>query len=111
MNKQKKEEEEYILQLKLEKLPFKLKEENFKILGNAVSLVFHEIYKIKLKAINLKWVFSTVKRFKIFLEIFYANEKGEKFTKKRLQKKFLNTHIKQYLKLLMMDMQKEFMYL
>ena len=77
MRKQKEREDRIYSKLKLEKLPFKLKRENFKTLGNAVSLAFHEIYNNQVKSDQLKWVFSTVKRFKIFLAIFYANEKGE----------------------------------
>jgi hypothetical protein len=87
MQKQKEREDRIYSKLKLEKLPFKLKRENFKTLGNAVSLAFHEIYNIQVKSDQLKWVFSTVKRFKIFLAIFYANEKGEQVYKEEIAKK------------------------
>ncbi len=87
MNKQKQREERIYSQLNVEKLPFKLKQDNFKILGNAVSLAFHEIYNNQVKSEQLKWVFSTVKRFKIFLAIFYANEKGNEIYKEEIAKK------------------------
>ena len=87
MNKQKDREDRIYSKLKLEKLPFKLKKENFKILGNAISLAFHEIYNNQFKSEQLKWVFSTVKRFKIFLAIFYANEKGEEIYKEEIAKR------------------------
>ena len=87
MNKQKEREDRIYSKLKLEKLPFKLKKENFKILGNAISLVFHEIYNNQVKSEQLRWVFSTVKRFRIFLTIFYANEKGEEIYKEEIAKK------------------------
>ena len=87
MDKQKEREERIYSQLRLEKLPFKLKKEKFKILGNAISLAFHEIYNNQVKSEQLKWVFSTVKRFKIFLTIFYANEKGEQIYKEEISKK------------------------
>ena len=87
MNEQKKREDRIYSKLALEKLPFKLKRENFKTLGNAVSLAFHEIYNNQVKSDQLKWVFSTVKRFKIFLAIFYANEKGEQVYKEEIAKK------------------------
>ena len=87
MQKQKEREDRIYSKLKLEKLPFKLKRENFKTLGNAVSLAFHEIYNNQVKSNQLKWVFSTVKRFKIFLAIFYANEKGEQVYKEEIAKK------------------------
>ena len=87
MQKQKEREDRIYSKLKLEKLPFRLKRENFKTLGNAVSLAFHEIYNNQVKSDQLKWVFSTVKRFKIFLAIFYANEKGEQVYKEEIAKK------------------------
>ena len=87
MEKQKQRENRIYSSLNLEKLPFKLKRENFKTLGNAVSLAFHEIYNNQVKSDQLKWVFSTVKKFKIFLAIFYANEKGEQVYKEEIAKK------------------------
>ena len=87
MDKQKEREERIYSKLKLEKLPFILEKKNFKILGNAVSLAFHAIYNNQVKSEQLRWVFSTVKRFKIFLEIFYANEHGEEIYKEQIAKK------------------------
>ena len=87
ISEQKKREARIYSKLKLDKLPFKLKQEDFKILGNAVSLAFREIYNIQVKSPQLKWTFSTVKRFKIFLEIFYANERGEEIYKEEIAKK------------------------
>tara|TARA_B110000967_G_C18751822_1_gene493221 strand:+ start:530 stop:1009 length:480 start_codon:yes stop_codon:yes gene_type:complete len=87
ISEQKKREARIYSKLKLDKLPFKLKQEDFKILGNAVSLAFREIYNIQVKSSQLKWTFSTVKRFKIFLEIFYANERGEEIYKEEIAKK------------------------
>ena len=87
MEKQKERDDRIYSNLHLEKLPFILKRENFKDLGNAVSLAFLEIYKNQVESEKLKWVFSTIKRFKIFLEIFYANEKGEEIYKEEIAKK------------------------
>ena len=87
MEKQKLREDRIYSNLELEKLPFKLKRENFKDLGNAVALAFGEIYNNQVESQQLKWVFSTVKRFKIFLEIFYANEKGQEIYKEEIAKK------------------------
>ena len=86
MNKQKQREERIYSQLNVEKLPFKLKQDNFKILGNAVLLAFSEIHN-KVESKHLMWVFSTIKRFKIFLAIFYANEKGNEIYKEEIAKK------------------------
>ena len=87
MNKQKEREDRIYSKLNLEKISFKLKRENFKLLGNGVSLALHHLYNNKVKSEKLSWVFSTVKRFKIFLEIFYANEKGEEIYKEEIAKK------------------------
>ena len=87
MEKQKQREERIFTKLNLEKLPFKLKQENFKILGKSISLTFREIYNNQVESERLKWTFSTVKKFKIFLEIFYANEKGEEIYKEEISKK------------------------
>ena len=87
MNKQKEREDRIYSELNLNKLPFKLNKENFKTLGNAISLAFHEIYNNHSKSEQLRWVFSTVKRFKIFLAIFYANETGKEIYKEEIAKK------------------------
>jgi len=87
MEKEKIREERIFSKLALEKLPFKLKKDNFKILGNAISIAFHAIYNDQNKSDQLKWCFSTVKKFKIFLEIFYANERGEEIYKEEIAKK------------------------
>jgi len=87
MSKQEEREARIYSKLKLEKLPFKLKQENFKLLGSTISLAFREIYNNQVESEQLKWTFSTVKRFKIFLEIFYANERGEEIYKEEIAKK------------------------
>ena len=86
MIKQKLREEKIYSKLNLEKLPFKLQQNNFKVLGNAISLAFNEIYNNRVKSEQLNWVFSTVKRFKVFLTIFHANEKGKEIYKEEIAK-------------------------
>ena len=87
MNKQKEREERIFSKLKLDSSPFELKKENFKALGNVVAVAFREIYKNQGDSEQLKWVFSTVKKFKVFLEIFYANENGIEIYKEEIAKK------------------------
>jgi|TARA_B110000967_G_scaffold188799_1_gene211963 hypothetical protein len=87
MSKQDEREARIYSKLELEKLPFRLKPENFKVLGQSVSVAFREIYSDQVESKNLKWVFSTIKRFKIFLEIFYANERGDEVYKEEIAKK------------------------
>ena len=53
MSSQKEREDRIYSKLKLDKLPFKLKKENFKVLGNAISLVFHEIYNNQVESEQL----------------------------------------------------------
>ena len=87
MSKQEEREARIYSKLELEELPFRLKPENFKVLGQSVSVAFREIYSDQIESKNLKWVFSAVKRFKIFLEIFYANERGDEIYKEEIAKK------------------------
>jgi len=87
MSNQKEREVRIYSKLKLEKLPFKIEQKNFKILGHALSLVFRQIYNNQVESEKLNWTFSTIKKFKIFLEIFYANEKGEEIYKEEIAKK------------------------
>ena len=87
MEKQKQREDRIYSKLDLEKLPFKLKRENFKLLGNAISLALSGVYSDSIKSTQLKWIFSTMKRFKVFLEIFYANEKGQEIYKEEIAKR------------------------
>ena len=57
ISKQKEREDRIYSKLNIEKLPFKLRKENFKILGNAVSLTFREIYNNQVESAQLKWAF------------------------------------------------------
>ena len=87
MEKQKLRDERIFSKLNLDKLPFKINNNNFKSLGDAISLAFRELYNSKVESKKLKWCFSTIKRFKIFLEIFHANEAGQEIYKEEIAKK------------------------
>tara|TARA_B110000211_G_C13916188_1_gene480580 strand:+ start:105 stop:578 length:474 start_codon:yes stop_codon:yes gene_type:complete len=87
MEKQKLRDERIFSKLKLEKLPFKINNNNFKSLGEAISIAFRELYNNKAESEKLKWCFSTAKRFKIFLEVFHANEAGQEIYKEEIAKK------------------------
>jgi hypothetical protein len=86
MSKQNEREDRIYSKLELEKLPFKLSRENFKVLGRAASLAFLHLYSNQVKSVPLKWCFSTIKKFKIFLVIFHANERGEEIYKEQIAK-------------------------
>ena len=87
MDKQKLRDERIFNSLDVENLPFKLDKKKFKLLGHTISLAFRELHNRQVKSAGLKWCFSTVKRFKIFLEIFYANEAGKEIYKEEIAKK------------------------
>ena len=87
MDKQKLREQRVLSQLNLEKLPFKVDTKNFKNFGQAISLLFRMHHNNQVKSEQLRWCFSTVKRFKIFLEIFNANEEGREVYKEEIAKK------------------------
>ena len=87
MEKQKLRDLRIISKLNLEDLPFKITNNNFKTLGSVISLAFREINNSKIKSDKLRWCFSTIKRFKIFLEIFYSNEENKEIYKEEIAKK------------------------
>jgi len=73
--------------LNLEKLPYKLDNETFKTLGSEVSNFIHHIFSMREKINSLNWCFANIKRIKIFLEIFHANESGTEIYKEEIAKK------------------------
>ena len=87
MDKQKERDARIFSRLNLEKLPFKINNKNFKLFGDAVSIGFRELYNSQIESDQLKWCFSTVKRFKVFLEVFHANEKGDQVYKEEIAKR------------------------
>lgn len=87
MDKQKLRDARIYSKLNLDKLPFKISSNNFKVLGHAISLAFRQLHSVTVESEKLKWCFSTVKKFKIFLEIFYANEAGKEIYKEEIAKK------------------------
>jgi hypothetical protein len=87
MEKQKLRDLRIFSKLNVEKLPFKINNNNFKTFGHAISLAFRNLNNSQVESEKLRWCFSTVKRFKIFLEIFYANEEGKEIYKEEIAKK------------------------
>ena len=72
--------------LNLEKLPSKLDFNDFKELGNVISLFIDRIISFKKNSKALIWCFSNVKRTKIFMQIFHANEAGREIYKEEIAK-------------------------
>ncbi len=73
--------------LKLEKLPLKLKKLNSKSLGSIISNFIHHVFVERVKSESLNWCFANIKRGKIFLQIFHANQEGEEIYKEEIAKK------------------------
>jgi hypothetical protein len=95
MQNQKLREKRIADKLNLEKLPYTLKSDAFKALGSEISNFIHYVFSIRKKTKSLNWCFANVKRIKIFLQIFHANESGKESYKEEISKLLL--------KLLMME--------
>ena len=72
--------------LKLEKLPPKLKKLNIKDLGSIISNFIHHVFRERVKSDSLNWCFGNIKRVKIFLQIFHANQEGKEIYKEEIAK-------------------------
>ena len=73
--------------LSLDKLGSKFKDKiNCKILGGEVSRFIHHVFIERKKSESLNWCFANIKRVKIFLEIFHANQEGKQVYKEEIAK-------------------------
>jgi|TARA_B110000444_G_C18787555_1_gene570718 hypothetical protein len=72
--------------LKIEKLPFKVNSENLGKLGLDIAKDIKEIFQLLDTSQSLKWAFSTVKKAKIFVIIYTANENGNLIYKEEISK-------------------------
>jgi len=86
MQNQKLREKRITDKLNLEKLPYTLKSDAFKALGSEISNFIHYVFSIRKKTKSLNWCFANVKRIKIFLQIFHANESGKESYKEEIAK-------------------------
>jgi folate-dependent phosphoribosylglycinamide formyltransferase PurN len=86
MQNQKLREKRIADKLNLEKLPYTLKSDAFKALGSEISNFIHYVFSIRKKTKSLNWCFANVKRIKIFLQIFHANESGKESYKEEIAK-------------------------
>tara|TARA_B110000971_G_C19780908_1_gene395262 strand:- start:50 stop:511 length:462 start_codon:yes stop_codon:yes gene_type:complete len=86
MQNQKLREKRITDKLNLEKLPYTLKSDAFKALGSEISNFIHYVFSIRKKTKSLNWCFANVKRIKIFLQIFHANESGKEIYKEEIAK-------------------------
>ena len=72
--------------LNLDKLTHKLKANSFKSLGAEISNFIHVIFNVRKQSPALNWCFANIKRVKIFLLIFHANESGVEIYKEEISK-------------------------
>ena len=87
MEEQKLRDKRILDKLNTDKLAFKLKEDTFKTFGAEISNFIHHIYEMRARSESLNWCFANIKRVKIFLQIFHANESGNEIYKEEIAKK------------------------
>jgi hypothetical protein len=86
MNEQKLREQKIHANLKLDKLPPKLKGLDPKSLGLVVSDFIQHLFHKQKKNQTLNWCFTNIKRIKIFLLIFHANQADKEIYKEEIAK-------------------------
>jgi len=86
MEEQKLRDKRILAKLNLNKLPFELKDNTFKSFGAEISNFIHRIYEVRKNSVSLNWCFANIKRVKIFLLIFHANESSNEIYKEEIAK-------------------------
>ena len=86
MDEQKLRDKRILANLDLDKLKQNLKEDTFKTLGSEISSFIHFVYTVRKKSQSLNWCFANIKRVKIFLLIFHANESSNEIYKEEIAK-------------------------
>ena len=86
MNKQKERSLRILSSLKVSKLPFNIKDDNYSNLGKIISEFFYFVSNVRNGNASLKWCFANIKRTKIFLQIFTANEENRETYKEEIAK-------------------------
>ena len=86
MDEQKLRDKRILANLDLDKLKQNLKEDTFKTLGSEISSFIHFVYTVRKKLQSINWCFANIKRVKIFLLIFHANESSKEIYKEEIAK-------------------------
>ena len=86
MKEQEIREKRILSRLNLDKLPYKIENNTFKTLGAEVSTFIHYVFSMRQKSESLNWCFANIKRVKIFLQIFHANESRTEIYKEEIAK-------------------------
>ena len=77
-------EKRIISELNLDRLPFKINPENFCDFVQEVIKGHRSIFSVKRRHPSTSWCLSSMKRFKVFLIIFEANELGKEVYKEQI---------------------------
>tara|TARA_B110000444_G_scaffold258768_1_gene300614 strand:- start:731 stop:1297 length:567 start_codon:yes stop_codon:yes gene_type:complete len=86
MKDQKLRDKRILDKLNLDKLSVKLQGDTFKSLGAEISDFIHFVFEMRKGTDSLNWCFANIKRVKIFLLIFHANESGSEIYKEEIAK-------------------------
>ena len=86
MEQQKLRNKRIIDKLNIDKLPYNLKDDDFRALGSEISNFIHYVFSLRVKTESLNWCFANVKRVKIFFQIFHSNEAGTEIYKEQIAK-------------------------
>ena len=86
MDQQKLRDKRILANLNLDKLKHKITKDSFKTLGAEVSNFIHFVYETRKNSMSLNWCFANIKRVKVFLLIFHANESGKEIYKEEIAK-------------------------
>ena len=76
-----------ISKLNLEKLPFKISPDSICSLNLLMARHSMSVLRFKEGKPGIKWCYSSIKRYKVFLIIFEANELGEEMYKEKISSK------------------------
>ena len=82
-----KRQKNIISKLNLKKLPFKIPDEKMCDLNLEMARHSMRVLQFEEDKSDLKWVFSSIKKYKVFLIIFEANELGEEIYKEKISSK------------------------
>jgi|TARA_B110000438_G_C15782922_1_gene637055 hypothetical protein len=82
-----KREKRIINKLNLKKLPFKISSEKMCNLNLVLARHSRSVLKYQDESPGIKWCFSSIKKLKVFLVIFEANELGEEIYKEKVSTK------------------------
>ena len=86
MTKQNERDQRIYSKLNLDKLSYKLNYNHFKDLGGSISHIVKHVNNVRANSKTLSWCFANVKKTKIFMLIFHANEAGHEIYKEEISK-------------------------